>query len=221
MASSWNWVNCFILQKADRPRPRVSAACLHEQWANCPCGLMYRSIFFFTNSCEPELAHRLQTSKMRRTLLDSCQHDDIDIVTVSIARRRWTAPLKPRRPRVKHFTTFYALLKHVSPKGDYFTPKGHFFCTLGPLFCTLVREEAIFAVCKRCANEGFACMCKEKTFSIRQRFFHYLRVFSSWAESFFSIVMFSARAKTFFNSTEVFFRNSEEFFLVSQSFCSI
>ena len=90
---------------------------------------MYRTIFFFTNSCEPELAHRLQTSKMRRnsTLLDSCQHDDINIVTVSVARRRWTALLKPRRPCVKHFTTFYALLKHVSPKGDYFTPKGHFF----------------------------------------------------------------------------------------------
>ena len=26
----------------------------------------------------------------------------------------------------------------------------------------LVREEAIFVVCKLCANEGFACMCKEK-----------------------------------------------------------
>ena len=33
--------------------------------------------------------------------------------------------------------------------------------TQGPLFCTLVRQEAIFAVCKRCANEGFACMCQE------------------------------------------------------------
>ena len=101
----------------------------HLQWANCPCGLMCRTIFFFTNSCEPELAHRLQTSKMRRnwTSLDSCQHDDINILTVSVARRRWTAPLKLRRPCIKHFTTFYALLKHVSPKGDYFTPKGHFF----------------------------------------------------------------------------------------------
>ena len=90
---------------------------------------MYRTIFFFTNSCKPELAHRLQTSKMRRysTSLDSCQHDDINIVTVSVARRRWTAPLKPRWPCVNHFTTFYALLQHVSPKGDYFTPKGHFF----------------------------------------------------------------------------------------------
>ena len=90
---------------------------------------MYRTIFFFTNSCEPELAHRLQTSKMRRnsTSLDRCQHDDINIVTVSVARRRWTAPLKPQRPCIKHFTTFYALLKHVSPKGDYFTPKGHYF----------------------------------------------------------------------------------------------
>ena len=99
------------------------------QSAHCSCGLMYRTIIFFTNSCEPELAHRLETSKMRRssTSLDSCQHDDINIVTVSVARRRWTAPLKPRRSCFKHFTTFYALLKHVSPKGDYFTPKGHFF----------------------------------------------------------------------------------------------
>ena len=111
-----------------QPRPRVHAAFLHEQWANRPCGLMYRTIFFFTNSCEPQLAHRLQTSKMRRnsTSLDSCQHEDINIVTVSVARRRWTAPLKPWRSCVKHFTTFYALLKHVSPNGDYFTPKGHF-----------------------------------------------------------------------------------------------
>ena len=46
-----------------------------------PCGLMYRTIFFFTSSCKPELAHRLQTSKMRRnsTSLDSCQHVDINI----------------------------------------------------------------------------------------------------------------------------------------------
>ena len=107
----------------------MNAAFLHDQWANRPCGLMYRTIFFFTNSCEPELAHRWQTSKMRRnsTSLDSCQHDDINIVTVSVARRRWIAPLKSRRPCDKHFTTFYALLKHVSSKDDYFTPKGHFF----------------------------------------------------------------------------------------------
>ena len=109
-------------------RMRVSAAFLRAQWANRPCGLIYRTIFFFTNLCEPELAHRLQTSKMRRnsTSLDSCQHDDINIVTVSVTRRRWTAPLKPRRPCVKRLTTFYALLKHVSPKDNYFTPKGHF-----------------------------------------------------------------------------------------------
>ena len=150
------------------PRPRLSAAFLHEQWANRPCGLMYRTIFFFTNSSESELAHCLQTSKMRRnsTSLDSCQHDDINIVTVSVARRRWTAPSKPRRSCVKHFTTLYALLKHVSPNLHpiIFYTQGPFFCALGPLFCALVREEAIFAVCKRCANEGFACMCKEKFF---------------------------------------------------------
>ena len=87
------------------------------------------------------------------TSLDSCQHDDISIV--SVVWRRWTAPLKPRRPCVKHFTTFYTLLKRFI--------QGPFFSALGPLFCALVREETIFAVCKRCANEGFACMCKEKT----------------------------------------------------------
>ena len=52
---------------------------------------------------------------------------------------------------------FYALVKRDSPKGD-------FFYTQGPLFCALVREEAIFAVCKQWANEGFACMCKENNF---------------------------------------------------------
>ena len=111
---------------ACRPRPRFRprAAFSHSQWANRPCGLMYRTIFFFTISCEPELAYRLQTSKMRRnsTSLGRYQHDDINIVTVSVVRRGWTAPLNPRRPCVEHFTTFYALLKHVSPKGDYFTP---------------------------------------------------------------------------------------------------
>ena len=53
---------------------------------------------------------------------------------------------------------FYAL-------GPLFYALGPLFCTLGPLFCAMVREEAIFAVCKRCANEGFTCMCKEKDFT--------------------------------------------------------
>ena len=150
--------------ETDRPRSRVSVAFLHEQWANRPCGLMYRTIFFFTNSCEPELAHRLQKSKMHRnsTPLDSCQHDDINIVTVSVARRRWTAPLKPRRPCA--FQAFYHILRSIktrSTQGRLFYTQGLFFCALGPLLCALVRKEAIFAVCKRCANEGFACMCKK------------------------------------------------------------
>ena len=125
----WSWKQYISIQEAKTGGWRT--AFLHEQWANRPCGLMYRTIFFFTNLCEPELAHRLQTSKMRRnsTSLDGCQHHDINIVTISVARRRWTAPLKSRRPCVKHFTTFYALLKHVSPKSDYFTPKGHFLRT--------------------------------------------------------------------------------------------
>ena len=60
---------------------------------------------------KPELAHRLQTSKMRRnsTSLNICQHD-VNIVTVRVVRRRFTAPLKPQRPCVNHFT----------PNGHYF-----------------------------------------------------------------------------------------------------
>ena len=99
------------------------------------------------------------------TSLNSCQHDDINIGTVSVARRRWSAPLKPRRPCVKHFITFYALVRLT--QGPLFYTQGPLFCALGPLFCALVREKAIFAVCKRCANEGFACMCKEKSFFSR------------------------------------------------------
>ena len=107
----------------------VGESCIFTRAMSESPGWPPRTIFFFTNSCEPELAHRLQTSKMRRnsTSLNSCKHDDINIVTVSVARRRWTAPLKPRKPCVRHFTTFYALVKHVLPKGDYFTPKGHYF----------------------------------------------------------------------------------------------
>ena len=134
--------------------------------AHCKCK---NAACIFTSSCEPELAHRLQTSKMRRnsTSLDSCQHVDINIVTVSVARRRWTASLKSRRPCVKHFTTFYALVgssKTRFTQGRLFYTQGPLFCALGPLFCALVREKAIFAVYKWCANEGFACMCKDKLF---------------------------------------------------------
>ena len=55
--------------------------------------------FSLQMDAKPELAHCLQTSKMRRnsTSLNSCQHDDIKIVTVFVARRSWTAPLKPRK----------------------------------------------------------------------------------------------------------------------------
>ena len=45
-----------------------------------------------------------------------------------------------------------------------FYTQGPFFFALGPLFCALVREVAIFAICKRCANKGFACKCEEKLF---------------------------------------------------------
>ena len=60
---------------------------------------------------------------------------------------------------------FYHILRSVKTRftqGRLFYTEGPFFYALGPLFCALVREEAIFAVCKRCANEGFACICKEK-----------------------------------------------------------
>ena len=63
---------------------------------------------------------------------------------------------------------FYHILRSIKTRftqGRLFYTQGPFFCALGPLFCALVLEEAIFAVCKRCANEGFACMCKENKFS--------------------------------------------------------
>ena len=67
-------------------------------------------------------------------------------------------------------------------QGRLFYTQGPLFCALGPLFYALVREEDTFAVCKRCANEGFACMCKEKyifpTF-LRQKvvYFTYVYIF--------------------------------------------
>ena len=38
---------------------------------------------------------------------------------------------------------------------------GKAFCALVTLFCYIVRESAIFAACTRCANDGFAWICKE------------------------------------------------------------
>ena len=107
--------------------------------------------FFFTNSCEPELAHRLQTSKMRRnsTSLDSCQHDDVNMVTVGVARWYWTSSLKSQTTCVKNLRSS----KTLYAQWRLFYTQGPLFCSLGPFFCALAREEAIFAVCKRCANE--------------------------------------------------------------------
>ena len=61
---------------------------------------------------------------------------------------------------------FYHILRSSKTRftqGRLFYTQGPLCCALGPLFCALLREEAIFVVCKRCANEGSACMCKEKT----------------------------------------------------------
>ena len=58
---------------------------------------------------------------------------------------------------------FYHILRSIKTRftqGRLFYTQGPFFCALGPLFCALVREEAIFTVCKPCANEGFACVKK-------------------------------------------------------------
>ena len=74
------------------------------------------------------------------------------------------------RPKSR-VSAFYHILRSIKTRftqGRLFYTQGPFFCTLGPLFSALVREEAIFAVCKRCANEGFACLCKEKDFSAVQ-----------------------------------------------------
>ena len=97
-------------------------------------------------------------------LYTSSQHDDINIVSVSVARRRWTAPLKLRKTVFQAFYHILRIIKTRCTQGRLFYPQGPFFCALGPLFCALVREEAIFAHCKWCANEGFACMCNENIF---------------------------------------------------------
>ena len=72
------------------------------------------------------------------------------------------------------------------------------FCALGPLFCALVREKAIFAVCQRCANESFACTCKEKVF-----FIHWGKKLSRWIffkielrSILFSVEIWAARLPT-------------------------
>ena len=64
---------------------------------------------------------------------------------------------------------YYHILRSIKTRftwGRLFYTQGPFFCALGPVSCALVREEAIFAVFKRCANEGFACMCKEDEFFV-------------------------------------------------------
>ena len=121
--------------------------------------------------------YRHARAKMRRnsTSLDSCQHDDIKIVTVSVARRRWTAPSNPRRPCLKHFITFYALLKHVSSKGDYFAPKGHYFAH----WC----EKRSFALSVNGAQTRVLHACVKKTnFGVkdRQNLIFY-QIWFSWA----------------------------------------
>ena len=63
---------------------------------------------------------------------------------------------------------FYHILQSSKTRftqGQLFYTQRPLLRALGPLFCALVREEAIFVVCKQCAKEGFACMCKEKLFS--------------------------------------------------------
>ena len=91
--------------------------------------------------------------------INNCQHDDINIVTVSVATRRWTASLKPRRRFLHSSKTRFT-------QGRLFYSQCPLFCAIGPLFRALVREEAIFAVCKRCANEGCARMCQENIISL-------------------------------------------------------
>ena len=58
-------------------------------------------------------------------------------------------------------------------QGRFFYTQGRaiFLRPLGPLFCALVREGTTFAVCKRCANEGFVRVCTGKKYLVAQFFF--------------------------------------------------
>ena len=74
-------------------------------------------------------------------------------------RRGFVLQFHTRRAPTARFRLLYRNILLRSSKTFY--TKGPLFCAPGKLFCALVRKEAIFAVRERCANEGFACMCKE------------------------------------------------------------
>ena len=59
------------------------------------------------------------------------------------------------------YNTYHIVSVASSEVGDFEELRSWSFCSHNAKFCALVREEAIFAVCKRCANEGLhACVKK-------------------------------------------------------------
>ena len=98
---------------------------------------MYRTIFFFINACETRVALPLTVYKRRKC---------------AVTQPHW----RPVNSTVK-------VTKTVSKAFDAF--KGHYVALSGYYFALQCRNSAIFAVCKRCANAGFACMCEQKFIS--------------------------------------------------------
>ena len=107
-----------------------------------PVWLHVSNHIFLYKFMRTRMVHCLHTSEMRRnsTSLDSCQHDDTDIVTVSLARRRWTAWLKPRSACVKHFTTFSCLGKTL--RDSFFYAGSDWY--IRTYSCILIGREKIY-----------------------------------------------------------------------------
>ena len=61
---------------------------------------------------------------------------------------------------------FYALVKHVSPKGGYFTPKGHYFAPQGHYFAHRCEKGPFFLFVNGAKTRVLHACVKKKTFSI-------------------------------------------------------
>ena len=104
---------------------------------------------------------------------------------------------------------FYHISRSIKTRfiqGRLFYTHEPFICALGPLFCALMREEAIFAVCKRCANEGFACICKENIFNqilVKKLFFRCILYGKFCQNDLMKIVEYISKHSCFPNVTNM------------------
>ena len=104
----------------------------------CPCGLMYWIIFFFGNASETRVGAPF-------TGIDgAAQH---------------------RQSRGDHVPNILRCRKTPYKQAVSFYTQGPLFCALGQLLCALVREEAIFTICKCCEKRVLHACVKKKNYS--------------------------------------------------------